>query len=312
MMCLLGLLWVYLFMNDLRRKKFSTQGNLLIFIVSTICSVNSHNLVLSLFALALIELSVIITSSRDKKAISYCLFALAGIIAGASFVLSAPGNMERLKAISWQGFNSSFLYHSTVVFLRYCYWLTALFILIILSIWLNGKKITPSNLFSACRHKLATTIKKQSSFSQLLHDHKYLIAAFSTILVFSATSFFAVPRTALFFAVFMIIYTLQISNITFDKIESTKFLKGSSLFLLVFIGFLSFETWKVYALHHTIIEREKTYDLNHGKDVVVNAIQESDVPFAFIYVDISPDSAYWVNKCVALNYGLKSVRTNEK
>ncbi|MCX6275702.1 MAG: DUF6056 family protein, partial [Bacteroidetes bacterium] len=134
-MCLLGLLWIDLFMNDLRTRKFSPKRNLMILIVSVFCSVNSHNLVLSLFILVLIELAFIIASSGNKKAIIYCLFALTGIIAGASFVLAAPGNMERLKAISWQGFNSSFLYHFALVLLRYCYWLTALFFLIILSVW---------------------------------------------------------------------------------------------------------------------------------------------------------------------------------
>ena len=172
--------------------------------------------------------------------------------------------MERLKAISWQGFNSSFLYHYALVLLRYFYWLPALFFLIIISVWLNGKRIIPeTNILSSLRNKIAAGLKTPSLFSQLLQDHKYAIAAFSTILVFSATSFFAVPRTALFFAVFLIIYALQKSNISFDKIQSTKFLRGSILFVMAFIGIISFEMWKVNALHQALNEREKLYDKNH-------------------------------------------------
>lgn len=311
-MCLLGLFWIDVFMNDLRSKKFSPKRDLMILIASVICSVNSHNFVLSLFILVLIELAFIVKTSGDKKAIRYCFFSLAGIVAGAAFVLAAPGNLERLSAISWQGFNSSFLYHCTLVFLRYCYWLTALFILIILFLWLNGKKIIPgTDIFYSFRNKIITANKTRTSFILLLHEHKYLIAGISTILVFSATSFFAVPRTALFFAVFLIIYALQKSNIGFDKIESAKFLNGSVIFLFTFICIISFEIWKVNALQQTLSKREKLYDINHGKDVVVDAIQESKVPFAFTFVDISADSTYWVNKCVALNFGLKSVRIKE-
>lgn len=309
-MCLVGLFWIDLFMNDLRIKKFSSGRNIMILLVSAICSVNSHNLVLSLFMLVLIELIFIITSSRDKKAISYCLFALAGIIAGASFVLAAPGNMERLKAISWQGFSISFFYHCTLVLSRYIYWLAALFTLLILFAWLNDKKIIPTaKAFTSLINYIKTGIKTPHSFSLVLHDHKYLIAAFSTILVFSATSFFAVPRTAIFFAVFLIIFALQKSNISFEKVQSTKFLRGGILFHMVFLGILFFEVWKVNMLHQTLGKRERTYDINHGKDVVVDAIAEASVPFAFIFVDISPDSTNWVNRCVATNYGLKTVRT---
>lgn len=312
-MCLLGLVWVYIFQNDLERQRFTTGRNVFILLCSLVCGINSHNLITALLLIALIELAHASLVLKDKNAARYIVFSLAGLAAGAAIVLLAPGNQERLKAIEWQGYNASFLSNLLVVAARYAYWLFGLVLLLSYLAWLCGYKIDKVAILNL--KQSATQIHRLKNIRALvtsLRTHKYLLAAISTILVFSATSFFAVPRTAIFFAVFLILYFLQVANIHFQKINSARFIYGSIAFLILFLGIISYEMTKVYELKQQLMQREAYYRSNKGNDVAVAAIPPSSIPFAFSFVDISADSAFWVNRCVALHHGLKTVRTASK
>ena len=62
----------------------------------------------------------------------------------------------------------------------------------------------------------------------------------------------------------------------------------------------------------TTTPKEETviFNENKGSDVMVTPVSKAEIPFAFSYVDISTDTSYWVNRCVALHYGLKTVRVS--
>jgi hypothetical protein len=313
MMCLLGLCWIYLFKKTLAEKNFSSGKIVLIFILSFICGNNSHNAVIALILIAIIELLHSIYGLKNRKAITCCVFALTGLAGGASIVLFAPGNYERLHAIAWPGFNETFLHHIVLVFERYVYWLGALIILLLYIRWLYGKNFFYDvSKFYPSVTKFKSATKNKEAFIQSIHSYSYLIAALSTVIVFAATSFFAVPRTAIFFATYLVLFAAQRNRIRFEKINSKKFIYGSSVFLIFFIGIVAYEMIKVSSLKEKLSAREKIYSLNKGLDVTVDEIPVSDVPFAFTFVDISDDSSYWVNRCVALNHQLKTVRTAGK
>ncbi|MEO8088318.1 MAG: hypothetical protein ABI763_15965 [Bacteroidota bacterium] len=308
MMGLLALTWIYQFLKGINTKRFTARKNLFIFLISLLCANNSHNVIIPLIFLALIEGVKAIVINQDRKVLSYVLSALAGLAISTIFVLFAPGNFERLKAISWQGFNLSLINYCLIVFAKYCYWLLALFLLFPVFAWLNGLSLgqTLNNFFPG---SLKEIVKNKKSLIASLYNHKFLVAAFSTVFVFSATSFFAVPRTAIFFAMFIVIYVVQKSSINFQPARSKKFVTGSVIFLSFFIGIVIFEMVKVNALQNVLESREAKYRLNQRADVTVDAIPESNVPFAFTFVDISADSGNWVNRCVASNSNIKTVRT---
>ncbi|CAN5601029.1 hypothetical protein BH11BAC1_BH11BAC1_28810 [soil metagenome] len=308
MMGLLALTWIYLFLKDINNKAFTARRNIFIFLVSLLCGNNSHNVIIPLIFLAMIEGAKTNMIIKDKKALAYIFSAIAGLSISAIFVMFAPGNFERLKAISWQGFNLSFLNYCFIVFTKYCYWLLVLFLLFPVFAWLHGLSMvqTLNNFFpGSCKEIL----KNKKSFILALYNHKFLIAAISTVFVFSATSFFAVPRTAIFFAMFIVLYVIQKSIINFHSPRSKKIVNGSIVFFSLFIGIVIFEMVKVNALHIELESRETQYQMNQGADVNVAAIPETNIPFAFTFVDISADSGNWVNRCVATNFNLKTVRT---
>ena len=304
-MCFLGLIWIYVFNYQLRHGRFTAGTYLSIFFVSLICGNNSHNLVIPLLILSIIAFAHSSVIQKNRKAVIYILFAIAGLSVSSFFVMLAPGNMERLKAIAWPGFNRSFLFNCILVTTKYIYWLLALFLSLAFFLWLSGKSFFNALLFSGFKK----IFKNKTSFVEFAHTQQYLLAAFSTILVFSATSFFAVPRTAIFFAVFLVIHFLDISKITLNNFNSKMFLHGANAFLLIFIAVLTFEGMKVNALKEKLNARKKNYILYRGNDVAVDAIPVNNIPFAFTFVDITPDSSHWVNRCVALHFNLKTVRT---
>ncbi len=305
-MCLLGLFWIYFISIEIRAENFSRKKYFSVFIISFICGNNSHNFIVPLLLFGLIELLHSMFFMNNKRAVYFILSALSGLILSAYIVMLAPGNIERLHAVSWTGFNASFLMNCFLVFTKYMYWLLLLICFYPLLLWMNGKNIFASLRFSNLKF---SKLNSMSSFVNLMYSQRYLIAALSTVMVFSATSFFAVPRTALFFAVLMIIYALQKNNLIQGKMKTNRFMFGGSAFLFMFLIIIIFEMIKVNALKEKLNNRESLYKLNPGKDVIVDPIIDSEIPFAFIFVDISPDSSYWVNRCVALHSGLKTVRT---
>jgi hypothetical protein len=311
-MCLLGLCWILVLLRDLRAKRFSAQRALFIFLCSLLCGNNSQNLVIALFLLGLVELMHAHVFHKDRKAVVHVFAALSGLLAGASVVFFAPGNAERLKAIGWQGFDSSFLYNCIIVLARYFYWLAALIALLLLVVWLGHKKAPPgTNKFNGRFHFKAILHSKQS-FVAALHSHKYLVAAFSTVIAFSATSFFAVPRTAIFFGMFITLYALQKGNAGMENAGSRRFIIGSATILMLSVSVMVYEIAGGYSLKKKISVRQRIFDNNKGKDVVADEIESTDIPFAYNFTDITSDTSYWVNRCVALNQGLKTVRIRQR
>ena len=310
MMLLLSLVWIYIFQKGLKYKWYSTGGSAVIFITSLLCGNNSHNVIIPLLLVAVIEMSHAIAVRKEKKALGYGLSAIAGLILSAYFVLFAPGNYERLHAIAWKGFNASFLYYFTNVIVKYCYWLLVLWGLLVYFILLNGKNpgTTVAKFFRSGPGNVGLN---KSSIVTMLHAHKYLIAAISSVVVFSATSFFAVPRTAIFFASFIVLYFLDRFHLTFDPNRSKKLNYGCQAFLILFISILAFEMNQAISLQKEIAARERIYQEQKNKNVEVASIGVSKIPFAFSFTDISKDTSYWVNRCVALHYGLKTVSTRD-
>jgi len=304
MMLLLALIWIYFLNKEMKEQNFNQAKIIFIFILSILCGTNSHNIIIPLIFIAIEKLVYSRVVLKEKKSTQYLLFAIGGLLIGGFMVLLAPGNGERLKAIAWNGFNSEFLLNCGLVFTRYCYWLLALFALLVFLCWMHKKNIL--NAFSPGRASAGAT-----KWIIAIHQHCYLIAALLSVVVFSATSFFAVPRTALFFGIFITLYILKQFQIDF-KADTNRMRISAMVLLVGCSGIIFFEAWKVNSLRQELQLREDIYNLNAGKDVTVEVISESKIPFAFQFVDISPDTNFWVNRCVALDKGLKTVRSTSR
>jgi hypothetical protein len=175
------------------------------------------------------------------------------------------------------------------------YWLLALFVLLILIIMSHGNR--------ASSEPNAGT----KTVTGILMRHQYLIAAVATTAVFGATSFFAAPRTALFFGVFIVMYVFDRYRI---DLAASAVTRPKVVFGILFLGVIAYNSYRAAGLKNTFEKREQMFSENKGKDVVVPEIPVSKVPFAFTFIDIEPDSGHWVNRCVAYRYQLKSVRTS--
>lgn len=308
MMGLLGLFWIYFYRRSLNEKRFSGWQNFLIFLVSLVCGNNSHNLVTAMLVLGLIELFYAGIILDNRKAVICMSAACAGLLISGSFVLFAPGNFERLQAISWQGFDSSFAGNLILVFERYCYWLGSLVVLLAFLIWLCDKKVfmEPGTYWPRLTNSFGM-FRNKKAFAESLYRNKYVWTAFATISVFSATSFFAVPRTAFFFAVFIVIAILIKKKIVLGEMKSRRFVTGMNIFFAAFLCVAIFEAVKVNSLKDELNKRE--FLSEPVTDVIVDEIPSAKIPFAFTFVDISSDTAYWVNRCAALYHGHKTIRT---
>jgi hypothetical protein len=303
---LLGVLWLYIFLRGLKAERFNKSNCVFIFFVSIFLGMNSHNLIVSLLSICLVEAGYYKIVKKDNCAFVYILCASAGLLISGSVVFFAPGNFIRLSAGLHIGSDWNFLIHYLIVLARYGYWLFSLLVLCFAVLWLTGQN------FRLSLKLIRDEARKKQPVFLFFHNHKYFVAAFATIAVFFVTSFFAVPRTAIFFSTFMVIYLFQKMWITELNIFSKRFMAGSMVFLSVFICILIFQMTKAYSVKQKLSEREKLFSTMKGNDVVVPSISKSSVPFAFSFVDVSPDSSYWVNRCVAMHYQLKTIRSDIK
>ncbi len=307
---MLAMLWLFFFLKGLKAERLNTVNYFFIFILSLVCGINSHNLIIALLVFCFIELGHQRVNEKNKKTSLYIVCALAGLLISGGFVFCGPGDKVRLNAISYHGFSGKFLYFYFLVLAKYCYWLVSLFLLCILVAWLSGKEFFFGwkNFITALKTNL-NAFKSLRQFFLLLQKHKYAVTALATIVVFSATAFFAVPRTSIFFATFIVISIFKVGWKGEWKNHSKRLLYGSIALLSVFIFILSLQVFKAMTVKKEIAVRELLYNQNKKTDVVVPEISASGIPFAFTFTDISSDSSYWVNRCVARHYDLKTVRT---
>ncbi|MCX6291415.1 MAG: DUF6056 family protein [Bacteroidetes bacterium] len=307
LLALLGLVWIYFFLKKLHAGKTGWKDRLFIFFLSLICGVNSHNYVSALIILTMIEWFYDRVSEKNKSTSAFIPAALAGLVISASVVFFSPGNQVRLHAVAYHGYSVHFLFYYFLVLARYCYWLLALFVLCFFVMWISGE-----NKFYTELKKIKAGWRTKFFILQFLHEHKFLVAAFATILVFSATPVFAVPRTGIFFAVFFVLYVFERSWKTGFKTNSKNFIPVAAVYFGIFISILSYQLINAGNVKEELAGRERLYEQSKGMDVAVAAIPGRNIPFAFTYTDISEDTSYWVNRCVAQYYQLKTVKSGMK
>jgi hypothetical protein len=84
---------------------------------------------------------------------------------------------------------------------------------------------------------------------------------------------------------------------------------GTGVFFLIFLVIIYSQIFQAYRVKQVLTNRIKLIENREGEDVVVPEISKEMIPFAFNFTDISADTSYWVNRCYASHYHLKTVRT---
>lgn len=300
----MGMLWLYIYTKRIRQGNFNSKTYILIFFLSLILGINSHNFLTGIIIFCLIEIIHGFFIIKNTRAVLFTFCALTGIMIASSVVFLAPGNLYRLDAVSGPEFSLGLFYNFCLVLARYIYWFALLFALLIFLIWLSG-----NNFFENIKSFFLSFFKKQS-FAEFIYENKYFLSGLSTLLVFAAIPSFAVPRTGIFFGCFIVIYIFQKMWKAPWSNLSRKFLSGAVFLLMIFIFIISLQLFKANSLNILKNEREIKLIQQKGEDVAVSSINDQNIPLAFTFTDISPDTSYWVNRCVAKYYGLKTVRTN--
>ena len=311
LLLLLALVWLYVFLRQLRSGEFTSKKIIFIFLLSFICGNNSHNFITGLVAFCVIELGYQWVVLRNKKGTIYVLSAMAGLFGAACLVFLAPGNFIRLDLLPHSGFSYKLIYYYLGVLAVHLYWVSALLSLSFFLLWISGAKISfdSKKLFSRIR-AMSGELKDVRSIILIVHRHKYLFTALATMFVFAVAYRFAAARTGVFFAILLMIYIFQKGWRGSWSGESKKSYYGKVCLLGVFVVFIGYEILQGFSLREELEAREKVFASQQGMDVVVSPIRPDDIPVAFTFTDISPDSAHWVNVCVARYYGLKTVRTD--
>jgi hypothetical protein len=301
-MNLVGLTWLYIFLSDIQKQRFNFSRCVFIFFLSLVCGDNSHNLITGMLMIVVIELLNSIVIRKNIKSIRYITFSLMALLIAAAFVFLAPGNATRLSEMSYEGFSMRFPFYYALVLAKYGYWLLPLALLSIFIRWISNDSLLRNPPEMSFRFTFKTFVK-------LIHQHKFLVAALATASMFSATPYFATPRTAIFFGTFFILWFFGLEQNKMEITGSRKFIRGTSLLFICFCSILIFQLIKAAEIKNQLGGRELIFLTNKNKDVIVDAVAKEKVPFAFTFTDISSDSSYWVNRCVANYFGLKSVRT---
>ena len=146
----------------------------------------------------------------------------------------------------------------------------------------------------------------------ILFSYRLLFAACISVLFFLPLPGMHAPRTNIQFMMFVVWYGMWgwqqlISNKTWQP-DSVHFQRLSSILLLVGIFVGLSQAFDARFVKKQLASRDAKLRQLRGQDVVLNEDDFVRTPATRVYEDLATDSSYWLNKCVADYYGLKSIK----
>lgn len=246
---------------------------------------------------------------RNISISKYCM-SLFIILTAFVIVIIAPGNANRLNGIDKANFTHIWtIYFNVKSMINHLWefntpivWMMLIFGTI--GGWFYYKQKMDSN-------KL-TGLKK---WILVLYSHRWLVAAALAFIFFLPFPSLHAPRTNIQFVAFITLYfIIGLQYIPFNKIfgETRLFLNLKILVLILFIGIGASQAFDARYCKNQLALRHQMLQENKGKDVVLTAKDVVRPPGTRRFEDISDDSSYWLNECVAQRYGLKSIKMNTK
>lgn len=293
---LMGALWLY------RIWKPTLNHYLLgipVYFYAGTCSPNG--VLALLFILAVEQLyQVAVKKERDWQRFG---FALMLIIPALFLVIFSPGNARRMT-----GMSSANLTHIWTIYFNIKWLFMNLWKYNTLIVW----GMLAVGLMGALKHSFETKINgKINRLIVYLHYHRFAVGAMIAFLFFLANPGFHAPRTNIQFVFFMFLYGLTGGMTLLNSITPLHEKLISAMQLLVLLLFCitaGTQLFDARIAKAQLGQREEKLRGLRGTDVVLTEADFIRPPYTRRFEDLATDSSYWLNKCVADHYGLKSIK----
>lgn len=298
LLLLLGAYGLFLFWKD--KPLFYAAGFPVFFYAGT-CSPNGTLALLLLIGMHWLNDFFILKNVNWKR----YLYAAALVVTALLVVVLAPGNANRLVGMDKANlthiwtiyFNLKRVFSNLYAFNTPVLWM-------LMSIGVLGASI------AFRQRKNAESLGMFQSVIAALFAHRFLLAAVFTFVFFMAFPGLHSPRTNLHFIVFGVLYALDnlkslgfSGNPAMQKVFSG--LSAAALLLFLFLG-LS-QAFDARYVKGQIAERNSRLRGMEGQSVVLGQDDIVRPPMTRRFEDVSPDSTYWLNQCVAETYKLRSI-----
>lgn len=233
------------------------------------------------------------------------LFALALILLAMTLVVLSPGNKNRMTAWDWKNLTHFWtVYFHLKLLLKNLFNYNSLFVWPLITIGMIAAtiKVNTANL------NISGMLKRAIN---LFYEHRFLLAALISFFFFLPLPSMNSPRTTIQFAVFASLYGLSHTSFLLSKISDHKeaFLKHVILLInLIFIITAASQAFDARYVKTQLAIREAKLKLMKGQDVILTEADYVRTPVTRRFEDLASDSSYWLNRCVASHYGLKSIK----
>lgn len=247
----------------------------------------------------------------DKK-VNYkrYLFAVGLVMLAFIVVIKAPGNANRLNGFDKANFTHiwTIYFNIKTMFTHLWEYNTALlWMLIILGFagsWYHYREIVDKDQNKGTRNKILAFI----------YVNRWIIAAKITFIFFLPFPGLHAPRTNIQFVIFGVLYALmEMKYLPWKKLteHASPLNKVMALVMFIFIVAGTSQAFDARYCKGQLAARAKMFEESKGKDVVLTATEVIRPPATRRFEDVSDDSTYWLNQCVAQRYGLKSIKMDE-
>ena len=265
----------------------------------------SPNGVVALLFLLIIQW--VYEAAIQKRINNKYIFALLLIVIAFLMVVLSPGNAKRMTGWDWRNlthiwtvyFNIKTLLRNLVVYNSPILW-SFLF----MGVWgamlwkKNNSEINTAGLFK--------------SLVFHVYAHRYVFAAILCFLFFLPLPGMNSPRTNIQFAMFAVFYGLSnwsdIRNSLEDKVSGNQLQNLRFMILGFFIITAGSQAFDARYVNGQLKQREVKMKSLQGQDVVLSNNDMVRTPTTRVFEDLATDSSYWLNRCVADHYGLKSIK----
>ena len=293
---LMAALWLYRIWKP--ALKYFLLGIPVYFYAGT-CSPNG--VLALLFILAVEQLyQVAVKKEKDWQRFG---FALVLIIPALLLVILSPGNARRMTGMSSENFTHIWTIYFNIKWLFMNLWkYNTLVVWVMLAVGMLG----------TLKLNFEKDIKgKISSLISTMYFHRYAAGAVIAFIFFIANPALHAPRTNIQFVFFVFLYGLTggraIIN-SFAAIHEKLVGAMQTLVMLVFCVIAGTQLFDARIAKAQLGQRDEKLRGLRGTDVVLTEADFIRPPYTRRFEDLATDSSYWLNKCVADHFGLKSIK----
>lgn len=272
-----------------------------VFFYAGTCSPNGVLALLFIFGMQWLHGWLILQRKEHQKYIyAFLLIAIA-----MGMVVLSPGNKNRMTAWDWNNLTHFWtVYFNIKLLIRNLFNYNSLFVWPLIAFGLAGATLKlanadlrPAGLFKNCLN--------------LLYEHRYFLGALISFFFFLPLPGMNSPRTAIQFAAFSSLYGLSHTAHLlsyFQPYKNRLILFATVLVHLVFVVVAGSQAFDARYVKAQMSLRDSKLKSMKGQNVVLTEADYVRTPATRRFEDLSSDSAYWLNECVASHYGLKSIK----